>query len=91
MYELDVDEDVNRVLFAVSVPVRLSATQSQQQQGKGKKHTKQAAKAKKEVQIDGTADAVKLLRPRLAQLVNGKAQQRMALLENMLQNLCLVK
>lgn len=89
MYELDVDEDVNRVLFALCGQLQLPKTH--QQPSKGKKHSKQSAQASKQIQVDGSAAAVKLLKPRLAQLVNGKALQGIAALEAMLQNLSLVQ
>lgn len=87
MYELDVDEDVNRVLFALPSPVHLF--QPQQHQTKGKKHTKQSAKDGKQIQIDGSAAAVKLLKPRLACISPDAAQQTLASIDNMLQNLSL--
>ena len=85
------DEDVNRVLFALPFPVRLSAPQPQQKQGKGKKQIKQSTSACKQILIDGSAAAVKLLTPRLAQVLYGTAQQTVAAAEKMLHNLSLVK
>ena len=91
MYELDVDEDVNRVLFALPFPVHLSTPRPQQKQGKGKKQTKQSTSTSKQIEIDGSADAVKLLTSQLAQVLHGTTQQSVAAAETMLHNLSLVR
>lgn len=91
VYELDVDEDVNRVLFALLSPVKLSMAQPQQHHTKGNKQAKQSPKADKPTRIDGSAAAVKLLKPRLAYLLHGAAQQSLASIDSLLQNLSLIK
>lgn len=96
VYELDVDEDVNRVLFALPAPMQHWPVQEQQQQqpqqGKGKKPKKQPSKAAQAttMRIDGSAAAVNLLRLRLAQVLQSDVPQSAQDIDAMLENLSLL-
>ena len=98
VYELDIDEDVNRVLFALPTPMQhpdKQEQQAQQQHNKGKKQKKQSGKAAKRtpaaaVKIDGSAAGVKLLKPRLSLVVQRHLPQGMRDLEAMLDSLSLL-
>ena len=96
VYELDIDEDVNRVLFALPAPAQHRPMQEQQQQqsqqGKGKKQKKQPSKAAQPTiaRIDGSAAAVKLLRLRLAQVLQADVPQGVSDIDAMLENLSLL-
>ena len=91
VYELDVDEDVNKVLFALPEPLQLSKSPAQaasaSKQGKGGKGSNSAKLAC----IDGSAAGVKLLMPRLMGTVTSLSQKHQLELESMLSNLALCK
>ena len=94
VYELDVDEDVNKVLFALPQPM-----QAQAQAPKVVGHIKRDKKGRpakggqleKEVCADGSAGAVKLLTPRLNSSIQGISRHHLSEVEAMLPNLLLIK
>ena len=94
MYELDVDEDVNKVLFALPQPVHMQPGPAQSKASNTSNKKKKAGKAAqvaKLPQIDGSAGGVKLLAPRLHNIVQETLPQCLSDLEAMLQHLSLAK
>jgi len=99
VYELDVDEDVNKVLFALLQPLQ-EKPGTHQSKGNSRTHKKgksvtMRAKVSGLYQIsfpvDGSASAVRLLTPRLQSIVQKTSMQRLSELQAMLQNLSLIK
>ncbi len=99
VYELDVDEDVNKVLFALLQPLQ-EKPGTHQSGGNSRTHKKgksvsQRAKAsglyRKSFLVDGSANGVKLLTPCLNSIVQKISLQRLVELQAMLQNLSLIK
>ena len=95
MYELDVDEDINKVLLALPKPFQSSgiskhiATASMH--GSKKSKGGKGSLGAKPACIDGSAAGVKLLMPRLLGAVRNLSQKQQSELENMLSNLTLCK
>lgn len=92
VYELDVDEDVNKVLFGLLQPVQLQAGPTASRSSSHAHRKSKAGKGghvTKQVCIDGSAEGVKLLTPRLQRLVQNTAMQQVSDFNIMLQNLSL--
>ena len=92
MYELDVDDDVNRVLFALSEPLQTQTLEAPL--AKGSKKSIQKGKTTKNaepIKIHGSAAAVKLLTPRLHDVVQQIRPDTLSEFEAMLQSLSLTK
>ena len=92
VYELDVDEDVNKVLFGLLQPVQLQAgTMSSRSSSHAHRKSKagKGGHSSKKVRIDGSAEGVKLLTPRLQRLVQNTSVQQVSDFNIMLQNLSL--
>lgn len=93
VYELNVDEDVNRVLFALPRSLQTQALEAPPAAA-GKKPSQRGKPAKAPVhspspRIDGAAAGVKLLAPRLFSIVQHVPADTVADLNAMLQNLSL--
>lgn len=94
MYELDVDEDVNKVLFGLSKPLQSVAGTAQaaaasilgSKKSKGGKDSQSAM----HVRVADSAVAVNLL-PRLLGIVSNTSEQQQSELEGMLSNLVICK
>ena len=72
VYELDIDEDVNKVLFALSQPLQSPGSTAPNDSSKhGSKKSKEAkgSQGPKPVLIDGSAAGVQVLKHRLQGLV----------------------
>ena len=92
VYELDVDEDVNEVLFALPQPLQLPASASQSASAGSRKHSsKKSSQLSKPSCINGSAAGLKLLAPQLRRLMKAASAQHLSDLEGMLQNLSLCK
>ena len=93
MYELDVDEDVNRVLFALPQPLSLPEKPLPVPHSKKAAHKGKSAKSAlpQTVRIDGSAQGVRLLTPRLQSIVQSVQPESLTALEAMLQNLSIAK
>lgn len=99
VYELDVDEDVNKVLFALPQPLQ-EKPGTHQSQGNSRSHKKgksdtQRATASGRYQsssgVDGSVSRVKLLTPCVHSIVQQISLLRLSELQAMLQNLSLTK
>ena len=95
VYELNVDEDVNKVLFALPKPLQTtgSTTPAAAATAHGSKKSKggKGSHSSKPARNDGSAAGVKLLLPRLLAAVTNLSQQHQSELESMLSNLALCK
>lgn len=94
MYELDVDEDVNKVLFGLSKPLQsvagtalAAASIPSSKKSKGGKDSHSAM----HVRVADSAIAVNMLLPCLLDTVSNTSQQQQSELEGMLRNLVLCK
>jgi len=98
VYELDVDEDVNKVLFALLQPLpKPDTNQSKGNSCTNKKGKSVTMRAKTSglyqisFPVDGSASALSILRPRLQSILHKISMQRLSELQAMLQNLSLIK
>ena len=99
VYELDVDEDVNKVLFGLLQPVQ-EKPGTHQSKGNNRTHKKGKSVSTRaqasglyqsSFPVDGSASAVRLLKPRLQSIVQKTSMQCLSELQEMLQNLSLIK
>lgn len=90
VYELDVDEDVNKVLFALLQPMQ-AQVEAPKAGGHIKRDKKGRAAKGGQVRVDGSAGAVKLLTPRLHSSIQGISLHHLSEVEAMLPNLSLIK
>ena len=99
VYELDVDEDVNKVLFALLQPLQ-EKPGTHQSKGNSRTHKKGKSVSMRaqasglyhsSFPVDGSASAVRLLKPRLQSIVQKTSKQRLLELQAMLQNLSWIK
>ena len=95
VYELDVDEDINKVLFALPKPFQSSGdcahTATASMHGSKRSKGGKGGLSAKPACIDGSAAGVKLLMPRLLGAVTSLSQKQQSRLENMLSALMLCK
>lgn len=98
VYELDIDEDVNKVLFALPQPLQSPGSTAQGNSSKrgSSKHSKKSkgsvgSQDTKPVVIDGSAAGVRMLKNRLQGLMEASTSPHLSDLESMLQNLSLCK
>ena len=99
VYELDVDEDINKVLFALPQPVCLPAAAAQSQFNRRTNKKSQVKKSQvatagqlgRQADINGSPANVKLLASSLRSIVQDVSLHSRAELEAMLNNLSLAK
>ena len=95
MYELDVDEDVNKVLFALCKPLQSAAGTAQaaaasipgRKKSKGRKDSRGAMP----VRICDSGSAVNLFKPCLLGIASNISKQQQSELEGMLRHLVICK
>ncbi|DBB00023.1 TPA: hypothetical protein ACH3X1_013883 [Trebouxia sp. C0004] len=94
VYELDVDEDVNKVLFALLQPLQEKSRGNSRTHKKGKSVSLRAQASglyRTSFLVDGSCTGVKLLTPRVHNIVQKISSPRLSELQAMLQNLSLIK
>ena len=95
MYELDVDEDINKVLFALPTPFQSSDgsahTATASMHGSKKSKGGKGSLSARPACLNGSAAGVKLLMPRLLGAVASLSQKQQSELESMLSTLTLCK
>lgn len=95
VYELDVDEDVNKVLFALPKPFQLVGsskdTAAASMHGSKKSKGGRGTFTAKPACIDGSAIGVKLLMPCLLGVMPTMSQKQQSELKHMLSTLALCK
>ena len=92
VYELDVDEDVNRVLFALPKPFQSSKiTAAASMHGSKKSKGSRSSSCVKPACIDGTAIGVQLLMPCLLGVMPIMSVKQQSELKTMLNNLAFCK
>ena len=95
VYELDVDEDINKVLFALPKPFQSTGksthTANASMHGSKKSKGGRGSLSAKPACLDGSAAGVKLLMPRLLGAIANLTQKQQSELENMLSTLTLCK
>lgn len=92
VYELDVDEDVNKVLFALPKPFQSNQhTAAASMHGSKKSKGSRGSSCAKPACIDGSAIGVKLLMPCLLGVMPIMSVKQQSELKTMLNNLALCK